>query len=103
MTKDGVVVVGHDLWLNPDIVRKVNTTSGTGTSTERLTFLAENKSTFIKDLSPEQLLQKISPLLIKNLTLAEVQSYDVGALNRNSAYANSFPISILWRESVCPH
>jgi glycerophosphoryl diester phosphodiesterase len=62
ITKDGVVVVHHDLWLNPDITR--------GPDGQWLV----NRGSAIKDL-----------------TFAELQQYDVGRIKPGTAYAKSFP------------
>ncbi|MCX7176927.1 MAG: glycerophosphodiester phosphodiesterase [Proteobacteria bacterium] len=62
ITRDGVVVVHHDLWLNPD------TTSG-----------------------PDgKWLEQRGPA-IHDLTFAELQQYDVGRLKPGTEYAKSFP------------
>ena len=62
ITKDGVVVIHHDLWLNPDTTR-----------------------------GPDGLwLDKRGPA-ISELTFAELQKYDVGRLKPGSDYARLFP------------
>jgi len=62
MTKDGVLVISHDSFLNPDHTR-----------------------------GPDgQFLAAQGPA-IRSLTLAEVKSYDVGRLKPGTAYAASFP------------
>src|SRR5688572_11227528 len=61
ITKDGVVVIYHDLWLNPDITR-----------------------------GPDgQWLASRGPA-IKDLTFAELQRYDVGRIKPGTAYAKTF-------------
>jgi glycerophosphoryl diester phosphodiesterase len=60
LTSDNVVVVTHDYRLNPAITR-------------------DTQGSWIKDRP-----------LIKDLTLAEVQSYDVGKLNRSTRYAEKY-------------
>jgi glycerophosphoryl diester phosphodiesterase len=62
VTKDGVLVISHDPFLNPDVVR---TADG------------------------RWLAAKGPP--IHSLTLAELQRYDVGRLNPESKYARQFP------------
>jgi glycerophosphoryl diester phosphodiesterase len=62
LTKDGVLVVSHDPWLNPSILRDA---SG-------------------------QWLPGRGPL-IKDLTLAQLQAYDVGRIDPESRYARGFP------------
>ena len=64
MTRDGEIVVSHDIKLNPDIVRDAHGA-----------FITEQK-------------------LAKNLTLAELQSYDVGRMNPASAYSKFFPAQL---------
>ncbi len=62
ITRDGVVVVHHDLWLNPDTTR-----------------------------GPDgQWLDKRGPA-ISELTYAELQRYDVGRLKPGTEYARTFP------------
>ena len=62
ITRDGVVVVHHDLWLNPDTTR-----------------------------GPDgQWLQSRGPA-IAELTFAELQRYDVGRLKPGTEYAKGFP------------
>jgi glycerophosphoryl diester phosphodiesterase len=62
ITKDGVVVLYHDLWLNPDITR-----------------------------GPDgQWLDKRGPA-ISELTFAELQTYDVGRLKPGTDYAKQYP------------
>jgi glycerophosphoryl diester phosphodiesterase len=61
MTKDGILVVAHDTKLNPDIAR--------------------SKGAHLKAAGPA----------LRELTLTEVKSYDVGRLKSGSAYAKGFP------------
>jgi len=62
ITRDGVVVVHHDLWLNPDTTR-----------------------------GPDgKWLEKRGPA-IRDLTFAELQQYDVGRLKPGTEYAKAFP------------
>jgi glycerophosphoryl diester phosphodiesterase len=62
ITKDGVVVIHHDLWLNPDTTR-----------------------------GPDgQWLDKRGPA-ISELTFAELQTYDVGRLKPGTDYAKQLP------------
>lgn len=62
VTKDGVIVLSHEPFLNPDIVR---------------------------DTDGRWLAAKGPP--IHALTLAELRRYDIGRLNPASAYARQFP------------
>jgi glycerophosphoryl diester phosphodiesterase len=62
VTNDGVIVISHDPFLNPDIVR---------------------------DADGRWLAAKGPP--IHALTLAELRRYDIGRLNPASAYAKQFP------------
>ena len=62
VTRDGVIVISHDPFLNPDVVR---------------------------DSDGHWLAAKGPP--IHALTLAELRTYDVGRLNPQSAYARQFP------------
>jgi len=61
MSKDGEVIVSHDIRLNPDIVRGPD-------------------GKFITDRK-----------LVRTLSLAEIQNYDVGRLDMASAYSKFFP------------
>lgn len=62
MTKDHIVVVQHDLTLNPNITR-------------------DAQGRWIKS----------HKILVKNLTLKELQAYDVGRIKPNTQYAKLFP------------
>ena len=62
ITADGVPVIYHDRALNPDITRDAS-------------------GQWLKERGP----------LIRSLTLAQVQSYDVGRINPASKYAKDFP------------
>jgi len=64
MSKDGEVIVSHDIKLNPDIVRG-----------------ADGK--FITERT-----------LAKSLTLAEIKKYDVGRLDTTKAYSKFFPAQL---------
>ena len=64
MTKDGEVVVSHDIRLNPDIVR--------GTDGK---FISERK-------------------LVKSLSLDEIKQYDVGRMDTSSSYSKFFPAQV---------
>ncbi len=64
MSKDGEVVVSHDIRLNPDIVR--------GTDGK---FITERT-------------------LVKTLSLEEIKQFDVGRLDTTSAYSKFFPAQI---------
>ena len=62
MTRDGVLVVHHDEWLNPDITRRPD-------------------GTFLSRRGPA----------IYSITLEEVKRYDVGRIKSGTAYAARFP------------
>jgi glycerophosphoryl diester phosphodiesterase len=62
ITRDGVVVVHHDLWLNPDTTRGPD-------------------GRFLSERGPA----------IAELTFAELQRYDVGRLKPGTDYAREFP------------
>lgn len=62
MSKDGVVVAHHDLWLNPDTTRGPD-------------------GMFLAQRGPA----------LRSLTLAELQRHDVGRLKPGTSYAGSFP------------
>jgi glycerophosphoryl diester phosphodiesterase len=79
ITKDGIIVVTHDIWLNPDIV------------SENGKFWANGKEEFIKSIAEGKFNQQIEPYLIKNLTFEQLQKYDVGSINPNSPYKKYFP------------
>ncbi|HEY5511333.1 MAG TPA: glycerophosphodiester phosphodiesterase family protein [Prolixibacteraceae bacterium] len=64
MSKDGEVVVSHDIRIQPDIVR--------GSDGK---FITERK-------------------LVKTLTLDELKKYDVGRMNLTSAYSKFFPAQL---------
>lgn len=79
ITKDGVIVVDHDIWLNPDILSKNGK------------FWAKSMSDFIKSIPEDKFDQRIRPYLVKNLTLDQLQSYEAGIINPTSQYAKYFP------------
>jgi glycerophosphoryl diester phosphodiesterase len=79
LTRDGEVMVSHDPILNPDIVRD-----------EHGKFLAESSEALGK-ASPEEIARYHSKYTVKNLTQRELQRFDVGSLNRKSAYSRFFP------------
>lgn len=62
MSKDGVVVVHHDIWLNPDTTR-------------------DPDGVFLAQRGPA----------LRALALAELERYDVGRLKPGTPYAASFP------------
>ncbi len=64
MSKDGEVVVSHDIRLNPDIVRGVD-------------------GKFITERT-----------IVKTLSLAELKKFDVGRMNLNSTYSKFFPAQL---------
>lgn len=66
MTKDGIIVLYHDSYLNPDFTKDKNGN-----------FVSKDQKIFIKDLTFEQL-----------------QDYEIGHVNINSDYANKFPDQI---------
>jgi glycerophosphoryl diester phosphodiesterase len=65
MTKDGVIVVSHELSLDPDLTR-------------------DSKGQWIPD-------DKEHRIWIKDLTWKELETYDVGRLKPGTAYAKQFP------------
>jgi glycerophosphoryl diester phosphodiesterase len=65
VTRDGVMVVGHDAALNPDIVR-----------------------------GPDGRWLEARGPAIHELTFAELSRYDIGRLNPGSAYARNFPSQV---------
>jgi len=63
VTRDDIVVVSHDPWLNPDLVR-----------------------------GPDgKWLEAIGPT-IRSLALSELKLYDIGRINPGSAYARQYPM-----------
>jgi glycerophosphoryl diester phosphodiesterase len=62
MTRDGVLVISHDPYLNPDITRDAG-------------------GRFLEQRGP----------LIRSLTWAELQAYDVGRIKPGTDYARQFP------------
>ena len=63
MSKDGIIVLYHDSFLNPDFTKDINGN-----------FVSKDKRIFIKDLNFEQL-----------------QDYEIGHIDINSGYAKKFP------------
>jgi glycerophosphoryl diester phosphodiesterase len=79
LTKEGEVLLSHDLVLNPDITRD-----------ERGKFLAQSRDALAK-YSPAERSEYERKYAVKNLTLQELRRFDVGRLNPDSAYARFFP------------
>ena len=79
LTKDGEILISHDPLLNADIVRD---SSGK--------FIAKNKAA-LKSFSASEMQDYIRKFAVKNLTLKELQKFDVGRLNQDSSYAKFFP------------
>jgi glycerophosphoryl diester phosphodiesterase len=77
VSKDGQVIVYHDMWINPDFTSK------------RGKFLANSNKEFIEKMGQNKDIL-IEPYLIKNLTYKEIELYDVGILNPNSPYKTYF-------------
>lgn len=78
LTKDNVVVVTHDLSLNPAITRN-----------KKNEFLIEQP----RKNYPQDAIDTSStiPYLIHDLTFAQLEQYDVGRLNKSIAYESYFP------------
>src|SRR4051812_37668846 len=74
LTRDGEVLISHDPVLNPDIVRDA-----------KGNFLAKNRESIANSSSNEKA-EYTKKYTAKNLTLKELQNFDVGHLNRTSAY-----------------
>lgn len=81
ITKDGVIIIDHDIWLNPDILRKNGQ------------FWANSKQSFYSQLESAAggIDKNIQPYLVKNLTFQQLQQYDAGAINPASPYSHYFP------------
>lgn len=79
ITRDGVIIAYHDIWLNPDILHKNGK------------FWAKSKEDFFNSLRKDNLNQLIQPFLIKNIMFSDLQEYEAGILNQNSPYAKYFP------------
>ncbi len=73
MTKDGVIVVQHDLTLNPNITR-------------------DKRGHWLKK----------SNLVVKNLTLQTIKTYDVGQIKPNTDYAQLFPLQTSLNNTSIP-
>lgn len=73
VTKDGVVVVSHDSALNPAFTR-------------------DAKGQYIKN----------KDILIKDLTIEQVQQYDVGKLNKKTPYGKNFPAQLAVNDTHMP-
>ncbi|MFI5349926.1 MAG: glycerophosphodiester phosphodiesterase family protein, partial [Elusimicrobiota bacterium] len=79
LTKDGEVLISHDPVLNPDLARDAEGE-----------FLAASREALKARPQAEQEAYA-RRYAAKNLTLAELQRFDVGRLNPNSFYAKFFP------------
>lgn len=78
-TKDGEVLLSHDLVLNPDITRD-----------ERGRFLAPSREALGK-YPPAERSEYDRKYAVRNLTLQELRRFEVGRLNPDSAYSRYFP------------
>lgn len=78
ITKDGIIVVDHDIWLNPDILSKEGK------------FWAASKEDFVKSIPADKFNQEITPYLVKNINYADLQKYEAGVLNPSSPYGKYF-------------
>jgi len=79
LTKDGEVLLSHDLVLNPDIVRE-----------EHGMFLARSREG-LSQLPPAELDKYCRKYAVNSLTLNELQRFDVGRMNPASTYSRFFP------------
>jgi glycerophosphoryl diester phosphodiesterase len=79
LTKDGEVVVTHDLALNPDVVRGPDGK-----------FLAESQEA-VWAMPELERLRYIGKYAVNALTMAELRRYDIGRLNPASRYSTLFP------------
>jgi glycerophosphoryl diester phosphodiesterase len=79
LTREGEVLLSHDLVLNPDITRD-----------ERGRFLARSREALAKS-SPSARGEYERKYAVMSLTLQELARFDVGRLNPDSTYAGLFP------------
>ena len=79
LTKDGEVLITHDLVANADIARSPDGK-----------FIAENRQA-LQNLSEGERAAYNARYAVKNMTFAETQKFDIGRLNPTSAYAKFFP------------
>ncbi len=79
LTKEDEALLSHDLVLNPDITRN-----------EYGEFLAPSREALNK-LPPDARAAYDRKYAVRNLTLKELQRFDVGRLNPASAYSRFFP------------
>ena len=79
LTKDGEVLITHDLVANADIARGPDGK-----------FIAENRQALNK-LSDAEREAYNARYAVENMTFAETQKLDIGRLNPDSAYAKFFP------------
>lgn len=87
ITKDNQIVAYHDLWINPDFTRKMNSD-----------FFEKNKKDFLMKHEGK----KIDPFLIYQMTFDQLQKYDVGKLNPESSYSKFFPDQISVPHTTIP-
>lgn len=79
LTKEGEVVLCHDLVLNPDFTRD-----------QGGRFLAQSREA-LTELSPTERAEYDRKYAIKGMTLQELRRFDVGRLNPDSEYSRFFP------------
>lgn len=93
ITKDGLVVVYHHLWLNPDTTKKNCINLNKMSKADQIFCKAKDSQSFYTGLEKTKggIDVNIQPFLIKNFTFSELQQYNVGWLNPYSSYAKFFP------------
>lgn len=81
VTKDHQLIVYHDLYLNPDILRDENSRFIGGFKSKKELFAS------VRGKGAEAM----KPYLVYSHTLAEMRKYDAGCLNPDAPYARFFP------------
>ncbi|MFZ2956750.1 MAG: glycerophosphodiester phosphodiesterase family protein [Candidatus Ozemobacteraceae bacterium] len=96
LSKEGEIMVTHDIWLNPDIVRYSPIENGKQVAIDVASgaFLANGKKAVTRGLSGAALSKRIQPLLVRNLSVDELRNFDVGRLNPENSYGKYFPDQI---------
>ena len=91
MSRDGVIMASHDLWLNPDVI-----------SNPDGKFWAKSNKEFMQQVNKDGYDKYIDKYLAYNLTMKQLQQFNAGKINPDSPYAKWFPDQIANSGAVMP-
>ncbi len=91
MSSDGVIMSSHDLWLNPDVV-----------SDSDGKFWAKSNKEFMHQVAIDGYDKYTDKYLAYELTVKQLQKYNIGVINPDSPYAKWFPEQVAVNHSYMP-